>query len=395
MVGPFDPEIRRNPYPFYAQARRHHPFIYHENTGYRSIFRYEDIISVLKDWSGWASDGVRVPEISSHPDLPPNMLSQDPPEHQRLRGFIRDQFMPRVVRTLGGRVESIVQRLLDDAIPKGRVDFADTVAHPLPVIVIGSILGVPDEDWTRLRTWADILSDRLGARLARDNPNNDAYEKELRVLQEMNQYFTALLDERRGQPRNDLLSELANPNAAGDQLNEKELLQMLMLIVMASTETTGGLIGNAVIELSRHPDQQGFLRQHPEAIPQAIEEVLRYTSPAQLTLRLARRDHVLADTLVKEGKTVLLWLGSANRDENVFPNAEQFDCTRTDNRHIAFGIGPHYCLGARLVRLEALIALRTLLRRTRGFCVLQHERLEYHSSPFFRLVTHLPVELDA
>ncbi len=213
------------------------------------------------------------------------------------------------------------------------------------------------------------------------------------LLREMGVYFAALAEERRRHPREDLLTGLVQAELEGSRLTYDEMLQMLVLLLVAGNETTTTLIGNTVIELLAHPEQLARLRAEPGFVGSAIEEVLRYSSPVQLDPRRATRDVELEGQRISAGQVVVSWLGSANRDEQVFPDADRFDIGRQGNHHLAFGFGPHYCLGANLARLEAQVALEALLNRTRAFERTDDAPLPLHPSIVFRGVTRLPLRL--
>jgi len=326
-------------------------------------------------------------------DLPPSMLLQDPPEHTRLRGLVNQAFTPRMIRRLEPRMEEIAHELLDAALAQRRVDLVQALTYPLPVIVIAEMIGVPMDHRDQFKEWSDGLVENLGLGLLAPEPP-EVIERELQIVDAMRAYFTQLVDERRARPREDLLSGLVAAELEGSRLTFDEMLQMLILLLVAGNETTTNLIGNAAVELMKHPDQLARLRAHPELLPSAIEEVLRFSSPVQVDARHAlRRAEVRGQTIEAE-TNVLLLLGSANRDEAVFDDAETFDIGRADNRHVAFGFGPHYCLGANLARLEAQVAIRVLLQRTTRFQRTDDEPLPLHPSFIFRGFTSIPVELN-
>jgi cytochrome P450 len=392
--NPFDPEVRYDPFPLYARARREHPVFVHEGLPLVSVFRYEDVQAILKDATLWSNVFPPPPGVVMRADLPPSMLMQDPPEHTRLRGLVSQAFTPRMIRRLEPRMEALAHQLLDAALTQRHVDLVEALTYTLPVVVIAEMIGVPMDHRDQFKEWSDGLVEHLGLGLLTPEPP-EVIEQELRIIDEMRAYFTALAAERRAHPREDLLSGLVAAELEGSRLTVDEMLQMLILLLVAGNETTTNLIGNAAIELMRHPDQLARLRAHPELMPTAIEEVLRFSSPVQVDARRAARTLEVAGQTITANSNVLLLLGSANRDESVFDNAETFDVGREDNRHMAFGFGPHYCIGANLARMEAQVAMRVLLQRTTSFRRTDDEPLPLHPSFIFRGFTRIPVELAA
>jgi cytochrome P450 len=219
--------------------------------------------------------------------------------------------------------------------------------------------------------------------------------RQLALFEEMRAYLVPLAEERRASPREDLLSGLVRAEHEGSKLSHDEMISMLVLLLVAGNETTTTLIGNAVQELAAHPEAARRLRAEPALLPRAIEEVLRFAAPVQFAPRRATRAVDLHGVTVRENDVLLCWIGSANRDETVFPGAERFDVARDPNPHLSFGFGIHYCIGANLARLEARVALEALLRRTRSIELLDEGELPLHPSPVFRAVTRLPVRLEA
>jgi cytochrome P450 len=390
---PFDPAVRRNPFPLFARARREHPVFRHAGLPVVSIFRHADVMAVLKDSATW-SNSFDVPGVDRTKLPPPSMLGQDPPEHTRLRSLVNQAFTPRIVRRLQPRLHEIAGELLDRALEQGEVDLVQALTYPLPVIVIAEIIGVPLADRDRFKDWSDVAVENLGNALFVP-PTPERLERLGSLLREMGAYFAALADERRRQPCDDLLTGLVQAEVDGSRLSHEEMLQMLVLLLVAGNETTTTLIGNAVLELLAHPAELARLRADRALLPGAIEEVLRYSSPVQMDPRRATRTLELAGQRIDEGQLAVCWIGSANHDEAVFSEPERFDIGRRDQRHVAFGFGPHYCLGANLARLEAEVAVGMLLARTSSIERLDDGPLPLHPSIVFRGVTRLPVRLVA
>ena len=392
--NPFDEETRRNPFPLFARARREQPVYPHPGLPITSVFRYADVQAILRDPQTWSNRFPPPPGIDPEKLPPPSMLGQDPPEHTRLRGLVNQAFTPRIIRRLEPRMHEIANELLDRALEHGVVDLVEALTYPLPVIVIAEIIGIPPEDREQFKMWSDAAVANLGNALFTP-PSPDRLEQLGRLLEDMGTYFTALADERRREPREDLLTGLVQAELEGSRLSHDEMLRMLVLLLVAGNETTTTLIGNVVLELLAHPDQLARLRAEPDLLPSAVEEVLRFASPVQLDPRCATRRVELPGHTVEAGQIVVNWLGSANHDEHVFADSEGFDISRSENRHLAFGFGTHYCLGANLARLEAQVALAALLARTRSFERVDNVPLPIHPSIVFRAVTKLPLRLVA
>ncbi len=392
LFNPFDEATRRDPFAAYALGRERRIYR-HPGLPVVSIFRHADTVEVLRDSGAYSNVFPLPPGIKPEQDLPPNMLGTDPPEHERLRGLVNQAFTPKIIRRLEPRMEEIAESLLDDALAKHSVDLVQALTYPLPVTVIAEIIGVPPEDGARFKHWSDELVSTLGTGLLAP-PSPEAMAHTLSIVRELGAYFSGLVEERRREPKEDLLSGLVAAELEGTHLSFDELLQMLILLLVAGNETTTTLIGNVALTLLEHPEELALVRADPARIPSVIEEVLRFSSPVQMDPRCATADIELCGEKIAKGEIVITWLGSANRDDAVFKEPERFDGARRENRHLAFGFGTHYCLGSNLARLEAQTALRVLLRRTRGIRLASSEPLPLHRSIVFRSFTKIPVELE-
>jgi cytochrome P450 len=390
--NPFDPEHRRDPYALFARARREHPVFRHDGLPVSSVFLHADCQAILRDPKTWSSMFPTPPGFAPE-DVPRSMLVTDPPEHARLRGLVSQAFTPKRVRELVPRIEAIAQQLLDDALARREVDLVDALTYPLPVIVIAEMIGVPAEDRARFKTWSDALVAPLGSIFFAE-PSQEMIDEQRRIRAELEEYFVRLVEDRRRSPKDDLLTGLVQAELEGSRLAFDELLAMLILLLVAGNETTTNLIGNAALELLAHPDALAAVRADPSLTGAAVEEVLRFSSPIQMDPRIATRDVTVQDVTIPAGEFALCWIGSANRDGTVFERADTFDVRREKQSHLAFGFGPHYCLGASLATLEAEIAVRVLLQRTRRFARVDEEPLPLHPSIVFRGVTRLPVRLE-
>ena len=349
--------LRRNPYPMYSALRRVSPVL---RVPRRNIWILSDFESVRR--------ALHDPGVFSSRAAPPGgapldwLIFLDPPVHTTLRAIVMRTFTPRAVASLAPRIESLAHALLDGVISRGSMDLIADFAAPLPLLVIAELLGVPAADRPHLSRWSDAilhLSDAIlgGERAARAIA---AYRV---ASEEMLPYVQRHIAERRATPRDDLLTRLVDASVDGHGLTEREILDFFQLLLLAGSETTTNLIGNAILCAIAHPDQLRRLRASPELLPLAIEEVLRFRSPAQMVFRSTTCDVELHRRVIPAGSLVLLLVGSANRDPKHFTDAGRFDITRTPNAHIAFGHGVHFCIGAALARLEAKVALTALLGR--------------------------------
>jgi len=392
VFNPFDDATRRSPYALFARARREHPVWRHEGLPVSSVFRYADCQTILRDPKTWSSMFPTPPGFAPE-DVPRSMIIMDPPEHSRLRGLVSQAFTPRRIRELAPRIEEIAHALLDDALAHREVDLVEALTYPLPVIVIAEMIGVPAEDRAQFKAWSDALVAPLGS-VFFGPPAPEVVEEQRRIRRELEAYFVRLVEERRRAPKDDLLTALVQAELEGSRLSFEELLAMLILLLVAGNETTTNLIGNATLELLAHPAALAALRADSSLMPTAMEEILRFASPVQMDPRLATRDVEVQGTTIAAGEFVLCWLGSANRDEDVFERAETFDVRRQENHHLSFGFGPHYCLGASLATLEAVTAMRVLLARTRSFRRPDDALLPLHPSIVFRGPRSLPIHLE-
>jgi cytochrome P450 len=352
------PRFKANPYPFYARLRAEAPVC--RTTFLRQaawlVSRYRDALMVLKDErfvKDWPPKTRWLHRVSGPATR--HMLNRDAPDHTRLRTLVHKAFTPPLVEQMRARVQSVCDELLDAAATKGRVELMRDYALPLPLTVIAELLGIPAQERLRFHF---LLRKSLAASsisgVLRALPDQWLLIRRLRKL----------IAARRRAPRADLITALIQAEEAGDRLNEEELVGMVILLLVAGYETTVNLIGNGALTLLQHPEQRVRLQQDPALAESAIEELLRYTSPLDVaSQRFAREDVQIDSVTIPRGKMVVAMLGSANHDEAQFPDAETCDLTRAPNKHLAFGVGAHFCLGAPLARMEGQIALTTLFRR--------------------------------
>jgi cytochrome P450 PksS len=391
----WSPQHRANPFPLYARLRREAPVSRHMEPDRKVpvwlVTRYKDAVEVLrhprlvKDPRALTDEArsryFRLEELSP---LSQHMLSADPPNHTRLRSLVSKVFTPRRVEELRPRIEAICQQLLDTAQPQGSVDLLDAYAFPVPITVIAELLGVPLEDQHQFREWTGALVNPRG---------HGGVEGQRKAGMQFITYFQELIARRRGDPRDDLLSGLMAVEEQGDRLNPLELVAMLFLLLLAGHETTVNLIGNGMWALLKHPEQFERLRADPSLIDSAVEEMLRYASPVETsTSRFTVEELELFGQRIPAGELVSASLLSANHDPEQFPEPERFDITREPNRHIAFGFGSHFCLGAPLARLEATLAINALLARLPRLCfATDPATLQWRESALIRGLKQFPV----
>lgn len=392
------PQARANPQALYAEMRREQPAYRHVWSDSKLplwvLTRYEDCVLVLKDQRlGKNIHRSLPPEIAKryHPPPDPNnpwsivsqhMLDQDPPEHTRLRALVHKAFTPRMVEDLRPRIQQIASDLLDAMGDHGETDLLNAFAFPLPVTVIAEMLGIPAADRDQFRKWTKVLLFSV-----------DFSENE-EALMEFGMYMNNMIHERSENPQNDIISALVQAEEDGDTLNHMELLSMLFLLLVAGHETTVNLIGNGMLALMQHREQLDALRENPELIRSAVEEMLRYNGPVDLaTTRWAFEDVELSDgSVIPKGEPVWASLLAANRDPAQFEDPDRFDIRRDPNKHIAFGNGIHYCVGAPLARLEGAIAINALVQRLPQIdMAADPATLEWSTMPIIHGMTTMPV----
>jgi cytochrome P450 len=350
----FSDDARRDPYPLYDRIRSTLPVLREPRSGVWMVFDYDGVNRVLTDHATFSS--------ARGPDW---IIFMDPPRHTKLRALISRAFTPRSTANLEPRIREISRQLLDRAIERGEMDLAADFSVPLPMAVIAEMLGIPVEDRPRFVRWNDVLLN-MSYTIPGGEGKDAAIADFFAVTAEMDAYLAGVLDQRRAEPRDDLLTRLMQAEVDGERLTQSEMLGFFQGLLLAGSETTMNLINLAVLCFLEHPEQLALLRSRPDLLPSAIEEVLRYRSPLQWMYRYTTRDVELHGEVIPARKLVLAVIGSANRDPRHFPDPNRFDITRDPNPHIAFGHGVHFCMGAPLARLEAKIALSDLLERCKG-----------------------------
>ncbi len=391
-------KFKANPFPFYAQLRAEAPVFpvtVPMPTKKRAwlVTRYDDVLDVLKDarFAKNPRNAMSPEQLKKMPWVPPmfkpleqNMLDLDSPDHTRLRALVHKAFTPRLIEQMRDQIQVLTNELLDAAEPKGGMDLIADFALPLPLTMIGRILGVPAEDNHKFHRWTKTL---LSA------GTNMNYFVVIPTMMRFMGYLKKLIKERRAHPKDDLVTALVQAKDGSDQLSGDEVLAMIFLLLVAGHETTVNLIGSGSLALLEHPDQLEKLRSEPVVIKPAIEELLRFVCPVEMaTERYAREDITIAGTTIPRGELVLAVIGSANRDANYFDNPDSLDITRENNKHLAFGHGVHFCLGASLARLEGQIAISTLVQRMPNLRLsIAPDQLRWRSGFILRGLEALPV----
>jgi cytochrome P450 len=319
------------------------------------------------------------------------MITTDPPRHVRLRRLVNKGFTPRMVAALEPHIRRIVTDILDDVAPRGECDFVTDISSRLPLAVICDMMGVPLGDWTRM---FDLTNKTLGA----DDPEYQvegatAEQTGFQARMEMFQYFAGMMVQRRSEHKDDLLSVLVEADIDGERLSDEEVLFFCFLLIVAGNETTRNATTGGMLALLDHPEQHERLREDPSLLPGTIEEILRWTSPVLHMARVATRDVELRGQQILAGQKLVMWYPSANRDEEVFPDGDQFNITRSPNEHLAFGIGEHFCLGASLARLELRVMFEELLSRLPD--IERTGDVQRLRSNFIGGIKHMPVRYTA
>lgn len=404
-------------YTWLKKMRDTQPVWLDESSGCWHVFRFNDVYTVSAEYHLFSSERKQSVRETSH-DVSAHqaattatqdgrkrrqgatLLRMDPPQHRKYRNLVSPSFTPRALSRLSGRIASITQELIDQVRPLERFDFIDEIAYPLPTMVIAEMLGVPTSDRPLFKRWADALlnfqlSDAEAVRPASRESNKAEMERLNRISDEMFDYFEEMLAERRRQPREDMMSELLAAEVDGEHLSLEDTVSFCILLLLAGHVTTTNLLGQAIRCFSEHPDALSKVRQRPDLMPGAIEEVLRYASPVWRLFRMAKSDVTVEGVTIPAGALVFAWLASANRDERQFPDPERFDIERTPNHHVAFGHGIHFCLGAPLTRLEASIALPMLIEQLPDLHVVSDQPMELFEGRFLFGFKHLPVAFAA
>jgi cytochrome P450 len=392
----FSPKFKADPFSTFAEMRVNAPIYAHHPPGGGTIWyitRFEDGTAVLRDNDHFVKnvrhtlppDAVKPRKSAVHHLINENMLFADPPDHTRLRSLVNQAFTPRRVAQMGGQVQAITDELLDKIAEAKEADLISSFALPMPVRIIAQLLGIPAADQAQVADWSQAIISP-GSR----NLNYSSRKRKVRAFVAYLQQMFAI---RQQQPEDDLISALVQAEEAGERLNEAELSSMVALLLVTGHETTVNLLGNGALALLQHPQQLAILRERPNLWETAVEELLRYDGPVETsTTRWVRADFEFQGHKMARGDVVRVVLASANRDGCHFAQPDVLDVTCSDNRHLAFGMGIHYCLGAPLARLEGKIGLQTLFTKFPHLqLAIPADQLEWRSGVLFRGLKRLPV----
>ena len=352
---PGSPKTIADPYPLYSDLRTKDPVHRMRLIDAWAITRYRDIDRVLRDHVTFSS--AVATNVQRRTGLT-SMLEMDPPDHTRLRSLVSQAFTPRAIEGLRPRIEEIADDLVEKAAAVDRFDLVASIAYPLPVTVIAEMLGVPSEDMTRFERWSNDIALNIEPTL-----DDEQIGRVRNAAGELTEYFEGIIQLRRCDPQDDIISALLAAEEEGDRLTHEELIRTLILLLVAGNETTRNLIGNGMLALLSNPDQVSLLRENPALMGSAVKELLRYDPPVQLDGRTPTVDVELGGKRIRAGQAVIAVIGAANRDPDVFENPDTLDIRRAGTSHLSFGRGIHYCLGASLAEMEGRVAIAAVMRR--------------------------------
>ena len=392
---PYDATIDADPHPVWKRLRDEAPVYHNERYDFWALSRYDDVLGALLDWETFISSrGILLETIDTRPDVPddgtvagvrPMLIMTDPPRHDRLRKLVSRAFTPRRVASLEPRLRELCAEFLDPFVGGEEFDYVEDCGAKIPSMVIGELMGVPADDQHALRVWIDdaMRYDETGTDRSR-----------LESLGRIEEYLQGLVAERRRAPRDDMTSDLLAASLELDdgvrsELTHDEVMGFVQLLIFAGTETTARLIGWSALLLARHADQRALLVDDPGLVPNAIEELLRYEAPSPIQGRYVARDVTLHGVTIPAGSRFALLNGSADRDDRAFGDPDRFDVRRSIDRHLAFGYGAHFCLGAALARLEGRVVLEETLTRFPEWEV-DEGRMELVRTSTVRGPAHLP-----
>jgi len=401
-------------YDWFKEMRDTQPVWLDESSGCWHVFRYADVNTVTTDYHLFSSErkqrafarprDAALAGTSAHHERERrqgrSLLAMDPPQHRQYRNLVSPSFTPRALSRLSDRIATITQELLDQIRFVGRMDIVTDIAYPLPTIVIAEMLGVPTSDRPLFKRWADELlsrqlSDAEFFKPEQEQRDNPEIQRLQRLFEEMSDYFEAILEDRRRQPRDDMMSELLAAEVDGEHLSKEDTISFCILLLLAGHVTTTNLLSQAIRCFDEHPAALAQVCEQPELMQGAIEEVLRYASPVWRLLRTTATDVTIEGVTIPANSQVFAWLASANRDERQFSDPERFDIIRNPNRHIAFGHGIHFCLGAPLSRLETSVALPMMVKQLPDLHVIHDQPLELFEGRVLFGFKHLPVTFTA
>lgn len=395
------PEFLADPYPVLRMLREEDPVHWSDAIGGWVLTKYDDILQTFKRTDIYSNEGrlgraveylpaelrSRLTAFEDHYRTK-GLLHSDPPDHTRLKLLVQKAFSPRMIDSMRPRIQGIVDELIDAVLPTGQMEVIEDLAFALPVAVLATIMGVPRGDSAKFRTWADSLLAFQGV----NKPSMAVLEHAQATLIEVRGYLRSLIQMRRREPGEDLVSELVAVEQEGEKLTEDELINTCVTLLVAGHETTTSLIGNGLFLLLEHPEQWQLLKDEPQRLPEAIEEILRFESPVARQPRLVKQDTELGGKQVKKGQMVFQMLNAANRDPDYFDRPDVFDITRPKNRHLAFGQGVHFCIGAPLSRAEGFLVFQTIVERLPNIRLVDAEPEWDLGKPNSRVLKTLRVE---
>jgi len=373
---PFDYEFHEDPYPTYRRLREEAPVYWNEELGFWAFSRHADVLAGFKDWEHFTNTGgisLEVGELSADSTAVLSILAMDPPRHDRIRALVSKGFTPRRVAELEPSVRARAVRYLERAREAGRMDFVADFAGKIPMDVVSEMLGVPESDRDELRGWSDTI-------LHREEGVRGVPPEGVAASGRLLRYFVDVVAARRRRPGDDLASALCAAELDGEKLSDKDIIAFLYLMIIAGNETTTKLLANAVYWLQRHRAVRKEVTEDPTLTPSWVEETLRFDNSTQLMARSVANDFVYQSHAMRRGQKVLLLIGSANRDEQVFESPDVFDVHRDTSQHLSFGRGTHFCLGAALARLEAKVSLEEVLRRIPDYEIDEARLVRVHST---------------
>lgn len=392
-----DPTVHADPYPFYRRLREEAPVGWDPFMYTWVVTRYDDVQTVLHHFSADRTPDPDKMRALGLPSLEPvadvmarQMLFLDAPAHTRLRKLCSSAFTPRRVEAMETTIREVAESLIDARLGVGRMDVIADFAEPFPAIVTAGLLGVPLEDHRQLKAWSATFAEMLG----NFQHNPERIHQVLKTVADMTGYFRAAIDQQKACPREGLIRSLLDAEVDGSRLSEEEVVANTIVTMVGGQETTTNLIGNGLLTLIRQPERMRQLREHPEIIATALEELLRFETPSQHTARIAPKDTVLGGQLIRKGDAVMAVMAAGNRDPEHFAHPERLDLTRAENRHLAFGWAAHFCFGAALARMEGRIAFTTLLARLDDIA-LATDKLDWRTNSGLRGLTALPITFRA
>lgn len=394
MIATFDvaaPHVIHNPYALFSEMRQSSAACRLMPTGFLGVCRYQDVLHVLQNSKHFSNSGYTAgtpPELRRPENGAASIVVSDPPRHGKLRGLVTKAFTPRTVAQLEPRIRQIANELVDAVASQGEFELVHDITIPLPMIVIAELLGVGPERRRDFKRWSDDIVSSLSLIRSGNAARVKASAQEFLI------YFSGVIEERRREPREDLISLLLQAEVDGARLTSEEVLSFINTLLIAGNETTTSLIGNTLVTLTNHPEVLAEVREDFSLIPNLVEEVLRYESPAQCIFRQTTADVEVGGELIPQGAVVLPLLASANRDESRFPDPNRFDIHRDTKGHLAFGMDIHFCLGAPLARLEAKVILEVMLSRLKELQRVEQE-VAWTPSFFIRAPQHLRMRARA